>query len=158
MLDFLSAAPDDAATAAAALPSGLPERREDQASFRCIGGRGGIDDAAAAIVAFALRRQGFEAVVSRRGGEPDGEETEDLRRVVALICYASHPSDAVRRYNRRKLPAEQALQARHAVIDYDVAPAPPVAAGVAGPHDLWVGDIASICRLAAHHALAVEGR
>ena len=54
--------------------------------------------------------------------------------------------------------AEQALQAHHAVIDYEVAPAPPAAAGVAGPHDIWVGDIASICRLAAHHALAVEGR
>ncbi|SEO13003.1 Predicted PurR-regulated permease PerM [Rhodospirillales bacterium URHD0017] len=157
VLDFLSAAPDDAGTAAAAAPSGLAERREDQPSFRCIGGRGGIDDAAAAIFAFALRRQGFEAVVSRRG-EPDGEETQDSRRVLPLICYASHPSDAVRRYNSRKLPAEQALQARHAVIDYDVAPAPPAVAGVAGPHDLWVGDIASICRFAAHHALSVDGR
>jgi hypothetical protein len=77
--------------------------------------------------------------------------------VLPLICYASHPSDAVRRYTRRKLPAEQALQARHAVIDYDVAPAPTLVAGGAGPHDLWVGDIASICRLAAPHALAVEG-
>ncbi|MPZ34918.1 MAG: hypothetical protein GEV13_28715 [Rhodospirillales bacterium] len=157
VLDFLSAAPDDVATATEALPSVLPERREDRASFRCIGGRGGIDDAAAVIFAFALRRQGFEAVVGRRG-EPDGEQTDDTRRVLPLICYASHPSDAVRRYNRRKLPAEQALQARHAVIDYNVAPAPTLMAGVAGPHDLWVGDIASICRFAAHHALAVEGR
>jgi hypothetical protein len=38
------------------------------------------------------------------------------------------------------------------------APAPPAVAGVAGPHDLWVGDIASICRLAAHHALVGEGQ
>jgi predicted PurR-regulated permease PerM len=157
VLDFLSAAPDDAAAAAAAPSVGLPEQRQDRASFRCIGGRGGIDDAAAAIFAFALRRQGLEAVVSRRG-EPDSEKTDDSRRVLPLICYASHPSDAVRRYTRRKLPAEHALQARHAVIDYDVAPAPPVVAGVAGPHDLWVGDIASICRLAAQHALAVEGQ
>jgi predicted PurR-regulated permease PerM len=156
VLDFLSASPDDAVAAPAALPSGLPERREDRASFRCIGGRGGIDDAAAAIVAFALRRHGFDAIVSRRG-EPDGEQADESRRVLALICYASHPSDAVRRYNRRKLPAEQALQARHAVIDYDVAPTPPLVAGDAGPHDLWVGDIASICRLAVPHALAVEG-
>lgn len=157
VLDFLSAAPDDAAIAAAGLPSGPPARREGQASFRCLGGRGGIDDAAAAIFAFALRRQGFEASVSRRG-EPDGEETDEPRCVLPLICYASHPSDAVRRYNRRKLPEGQALQARHAVIDYDVAPAPPVVAGATGPHDVWVGDIASICRLAAHHALAIEGR
>ena len=95
-------------------------------------------------------------MVSRRG-EPDGEQADDSHRVLALICYASHPSDAVRRYNRRKLPAEQALQARHAVIDYDVAPTPSMVAGDAGPHDLWVGDIASICRLAVPHALAVEG-
>ena len=157
VLDFLSATPDDPVTAAAAQPSGLPERRDDRASFRCIGGRGGIDDAAAAIFAFALRRQGFGADVSRRG-DSDGAETDPSRPVLPLICYASHPSDAVRRYNRRKLPSEHALQARHAVIDYDVAPAPAVVAGVAGPHDLWVGDIASICRLAAQHALAVDGR
>jgi predicted PurR-regulated permease PerM len=157
VLDFLSAAPDVAGNAAAELPPSLPERREDRASFRCIGGRGGIDDAAAAIFAFALHRQGFEVEVSRRR-EPDGGGTDDLRRVVPLICYASHPSDAVRRYNRRKLPPGQALQARHAVIDYDVAPAPPVVASVAGPQDVWVGDIASICRFAAGHALAVGGR
>jgi hypothetical protein len=74
----------------------------------------------------------------------------DLLRLPSVGCnQAPH---------RRKLPAEQALQAHHAVIDYEVAPAPAAAAGVAGPHDIWVGDIASICRLAAHHALAVEGR
>lgn len=78
MLDFLSAAPDDAVTADAAQPSGLPERRDDRVFFRCIGGRGGIDDAAAAIFAFALRRQGFGADVSRRG-EPDGTEIDDSR-------------------------------------------------------------------------------
>ena len=153
VLDFLSVASDDAATADAPPPSGLPERREDRVSLRCIGGRGGIDDAAAAIFAFALRRHGFDAVASRRG-----EVIDDSNRVLPLICYASHPSDAVRRYNQRKLPTEQALQARHAVIDHDVAPAPPGVAGVAGPHDVWVGDIASICRLAARHALEVEGQ
>ncbi|GEP59780.1 AI-2E family transporter [Reyranella soli] len=149
VLDFLSAASDDAIAAPVALRSG--------ASFRCIGGRGGIDDAAAAIIAFALRRQGFDASAGRRS-DSEGELADDVGRVVVLICYASHPSDAVRRYNRRKVPAPQALHARHAVIDYDVAPVPPSLVGDAGPRDLWVGDIAAICRLAAHHALAVEGQ
>ncbi len=58
VLDFLSAASDDAIAAPVALRPG--------ASFRCIGGRGGIDDAAAAIIAFALRRQGFDASAGRR--------------------------------------------------------------------------------------------
>jgi predicted PurR-regulated permease PerM len=156
VLDFLAAGPDDAVAAPSALRPNALGRREDRASFRCVGGRGGIDDAAAAIVAFALRRQGFDAAVSRRGDPED--EPSDPHRVLRLICYASHPSDAVRRYNRRKLPAEQALQARHAVIDYDVAPAPSLVAGAAGPRDVWVGDIAAIARLAAHHALAVEGQ
>jgi hypothetical protein len=157
VLDFLSAAPDDAVAAPAALRPGSSGTHEGRASFRCIGGRGGIDDAAAAIVAFALRRQGLDAAVSRRG-DPDAESTDDAHRVLPLICYASHPSDAVRRYNRRKLPAGQALHARHAIIDYEVAPMPSLVPGVAGPRDLWVGDIATIGRLAAQHALAAEGQ
>jgi predicted PurR-regulated permease PerM len=156
VLDFLSDAPDDAVAAPVAPRPEAVAPGEDRASIRCSGGRGGVDDAAAAIVAFALRRQGFDAAVSRRG-EPAGDSS-DAHRVLQLICYASHPSEAVRRYNRRKLPVGQALQARHAVIDYDVAPAPPLVAGVAGPHDVWVGDVAAISRLAAQHALAVDGQ
>jgi hypothetical protein len=156
VLDFLSDAPDDAVGAPPALRAGVSATREGGTSFRCIGGRGGIDDAAAAIIAFALRRQGFPGIVGRRGEAVD-ESTDDSHRVLALICYASHPSDAVRRYNQRKLPVGQVLNARHAVIDYDVAPVSSSVPGDAGPRDLWVGDIATICRLAAHHAVSVEG-
>jgi hypothetical protein len=61
----------------------------------------------------------------------------------------------VRRYNLRKL-RDGVGRARHAVIDYDVAPAPaPSIAGAAGPRDTLAGDIATICRLAAQHAAAV---
>ena len=80
-------------------------------------------------------------------------------RVLRLICYASHPSEAVRRYNRRKLHGRrQALQARHAVHRLRRRPRAAAGGGAAGPHDVWVGDVAAISRLAAHHALAVEGQ
>ena len=71
-----------------------------------------------------------------------------------MICYASHPSESVRRYTRRKLTAGGgAGPVRHLVIDYDVAPAPsPLIAGAAGPLDCFVGDLATVCRLAAQHA------
>ncbi len=155
VLDFLSA-PDEAGRERAAAVPDVAASREGRASFRCSGGRGGIDDATAAIIAFALRQQGFTATVSRRG---DREETpDDAHPVLSLICYASHPSESVRRYNRRKLPAAQALHAFHAVIDYDVAPVPRVVAGDAGPRDLLVGNVATLCRSAAQHALAVSGQ
>ena len=73
------------------------------------------------------------------------------------MCYASHPSDAVRRYTLRKLGlAGGGGRARHLVIDYDVAPAPsPSIAGMAGPGDIFAGDLAALCRLAAQHAVTV---
>ena len=53
---------------------------------------------------------------------PPSDKTAAL--AIHLICYASHPSDAVRRYTLRKLTlGGGARQARHLVIDYDVAPA-----------------------------------
>ena len=130
-------------------------RREVRAAFRCVGGRGQIDDAAAAIIAFALRQarpRGAEQPPRRHAadGESEGSFT------IHLICYASHPSDAVRRYTLRKLRRRRRRARRHAVIDYDVAPAPaPSIAGAAGPRDTLVGDLATICRLAAQHAVAV---
>ena len=123
------------------------------AAFRCVGGRGQIDDAAAAVIAFALRRHGIEARSIRRGDVGARKATGSF--TLNLICYASHPSDAVRRYTSRKLKGGVG-RARHAVIDYDVAPAPaPSIAGAAGPRDTLAGDIATICRLAAQHAVAV---
>ena len=130
-----------------------PRPAASAAVFLCIGGRGAVDDACAAIVAFALRHRGFEAPRLRHGKLPDDIEA---RPATALICYASHPSDAVRRYNACKLPAEIALQARHIVLDYDVAPTPAIAlAAAAGPRDLIAGDIESVCRLVTQQTVAV---
>jgi predicted PurR-regulated permease PerM len=153
VLDFLADTPDEGALLPEADASALAAR-EARAAFRCVGGRGEIDDAAAAIIAFALRHHGIEARSGRRGDAAADGETEGSV-TIPLICYASHPSDAVRRYNLRKLKGGVG-RARHAVIDYDVAPAPaPSIAGAAGPRDTLAGDIATICRLAAQHAVAV---
>lgn len=152
VLDFLAAAPEEAGAEEAASRADAAPPREARVSFRCIGGRGGIDDAAAAIIAFGLRQRGFSATTSRRG---DREEAADAAgQVRSLICYASHASEAVRRYNRRKLSAALAAHALHCVIDYEVAPMPPVMAGDTGPRDLLVGNVAALCRLAAQQALA----
>ena len=154
VLDFLAGSPDEGVV----LPTASDARATPPAKappfFRCIGGRGEIDDAAASIIAFALRQHRLDAQSSRRGGEPPAGIT-DGSFTISLICYASHPSDAVRRYNLRKLKGGVG-RARHVVIDYDVAPAPaPTIAGAAGPGDTLAGDIATICRLAAQHAVAV---
>jgi len=154
VLDFLAAdMPDDRPST---VPATDPSDREIQATFHCVGGRGQIDDAAAAIVAFALRQSGLEASSQRRGEPPAGDAKEGTL-AIRLICYASHPSDAVRRYTVRKLTAGGgAGQARHLVIDYEVAPAPaPSIAGAAGPGDIFAGDLATLCRLVAQHAVTV---
>jgi predicted PurR-regulated permease PerM len=152
VLDFIADADDDlpAPIGVAVVP------REVNACFRCVGGRGQIDDAAAAIVAFALRQAGLEASTSRHNDKLPGDSKEGSIPI-HLICYASHPSEAIRRYTLRKVTAGGgAGRARHVVIDYDVAPAPaPSIAGAAGPRDCVVGDLAALCRLAAQHAVAV---
>jgi predicted PurR-regulated permease PerM len=139
-------------------PIGVAEApREVNARFHCVGGRGQIDDAAAAIVAFALCQAGLEASTSRHSDKlSDGSREGSI--AICLICYASHPSQAIRRYTLRKVTADGggAGRARHVIIDYDVAPAPaPLIAGAAGPRDCFVGDLAALCRLAAQHAVAV---
>jgi predicted PurR-regulated permease PerM len=154
VLDFIADAPDGGL----ALPATADQPpREVAAFFRCVGGRGQIDDAAASLVAFALRQSGFEAE-SRRHGDKLSQDGREKASTI-LICYASHPSDAVRRYTLRKLMGGGAGQARHLVIDYDVAPAPaPSITGAAGPADVFAGNIAALCRLAAQHAVAVGCR
>jgi predicted PurR-regulated permease PerM len=133
--------------------------REVHAFFRCVGGRGQIDDAAASLVAFALRQSGLGAN-SRRHADKVSCDGKEGSVTIHLICYASHPSDAMRRYTLRKLTlCGAAAQARHLVIDYDVAPAPaPSIPGAAGPADTFAGDVAALCRLAAQHAVAVGRR
>ena len=121
--------------------------------FRCIGGRGEIDDAAAALIAFALRQRGFAAEESARS---KAAAAADGSLAFHLVCYASHPSEAVVRYNVRKLGAG-GRRARHAVIDYEVAPTPALPAMVVAPGTAqkFVGDLPTICRLAAEHRTEV---
>ncbi|MBV8574766.1 MAG: AI-2E family transporter, partial [Acetobacteraceae bacterium] len=145
VIDFLDDSSDEGAAKGA------------QLSFECVGGRGEIDDAAAAILAVALRHRGVTAE-SRRRGRTAAESGRRDDLTIDLMCYASHPSDAVRRYNMRKLRTGIG-RARHAVIDYDVAPAPaPTVPGVAGAGDVLAGDLAALCRLAIEHAAAVAPR
>lgn len=154
VLDFIAADMPEGRPSAA--PATDLSDREIQATFHCVGGRGQIDDAAAAIVAFALRQSGLEAASQRRGEAAAGDAKAGTL-AIRLICYASHPSDAVRRYTLRKMtPGGGAGQARHLVIDYEVAPAPaPLIAGSAGPGDIFAGDLATLCRLVAQYAVTV---
>jgi hypothetical protein len=49
-----------------------------------------------------------------------------------------------------------ARQARHLVIDYDIAPAQaPSIAAATRLGDTFAGDLATLCRLAAQHAVTV---
>jgi hypothetical protein len=94
------------------------------------------------------------AVLSDKGSAEAMERSVTIR----LICYASHPSEAVRRYTLRKLSlGGGARQARYLVIDYDVAPAPaPSIPGATGAADTFAGDVAPLCRLVGQHAVAVD--
>ena len=99
-----------------------------------------------------VSRPAASAAADRRPSDAKGRTL-----AIRLICYASHPSDAVRRYTLRKLtPGGGAGPARHLVIDYEVAPAPaPSIAGAAGPGDTFAGDLATLCRLVAQYAVTV---
>ena len=154
VLDFLAA---DAIDGELAAPAAADQTASElHVVFHCVGGRGQIDHAAASIVALALRQSGLEATSGRRG---DKVSDDDKAAAVAidLICYASHPSDAVRRYTLRKLTLGRgARQARHLVIDYDVAPAGASSIdGAAQLGDTFAGDLATLCRLAMQHAVTV---
>ena len=100
VLDFIAADAIDGELAAPAAAAATA--RELHAVFHCVGGRGQIDHAAASIVAFALRQSGLEARSGRRGDKVSDDD-KAAPVTIDLICYASHPSDAVRRYTLRKL-------------------------------------------------------
>ena len=163
VLDFLESetSVSDENRAASVETSGVNVASAGTTEFRCIGGRGEIDDAAAALIAFVLRQRGFAAQESARS---EAASPADGSLAIPLVCYASHPSEAVVRYNVRKLGAG-GRRARHAVIDYEVAPTPALPAMVVAPGTAqkFVGDLATICRLAAEHrtevmqALALQG-
>jgi hypothetical protein len=112
--------------------------------FHCVGGRGDVDDAAAAVIAFGLRQRGLSAEDSRRAQPVEGARQKGP--VLLVVCYASHPSQAVRRYNVRKLRAGVG-RIRHVVIDYEVAPMTDLVARVGlADDDVIAGDIAAISR------------
>jgi hypothetical protein len=164
VLEFLTADSDEDSDSRAAAtelePGSAPERdgAHHRTLFHCIGGRGEIDDAAAALIAFALRRRGMPARDARHADVVPVAAVAALAAddavTLPLLCYASHPSQAVLRYNVRKLRAG-AGRARHAIIDYDVAPAPALPPGLAGAGEaqMLVGDIAAICQMATQHAV-----
>jgi hypothetical protein len=124
-----------------------------------VGGRGQIDDAAASIIAFSLRQSGFGAESRRHAGKISDDAKEGAVAIL-LICYASPPSDAIRRYTLRKLTQRGAAgPTRHLVIDYQAPATPAASVAAAGRSaDTFAGDVAALCRLAAQHAVAVAGR
>lgn len=122
----------------------------DGVFVRCVGGRGQIDDAAASVVAFGLRRAGLHALGTRHVDSAPAVDAASF--TIDLICYASHPSEAVRRYTARKARTAGRSAVRHAVIDYDVAPARASTAGRPERSDTFVGDLATIARLASQTA------
>ncbi|MGD9885878.1 MAG: AI-2E family transporter [Reyranella sp.] len=151
ILDFIADDPAEHAPSPS-LAAGAAAR----VRFVCVGGRGQIDDAAAAIIAHALRRMGFEAIRRRHGDSPPIEPEEAGAQAIPVVCYASQPSAAVRRYTSRKLGVDGGNRACHVVIDYGAAPAAtrPVEEIVAA-RDVLAGDIETICRAMAQHAVAV---
>ena len=130
-----------------------PEKSEPGMAFRCIGGRGQIDTAAASVIAYALRRNGLSADVAQRSqaGAAQGEgngEAEGGPTKIDLICYATHPSSGVRRYTARKLTrAGQGGRVFHLVLDFEAAPASLEGTGVA--QDVHAGSTTTLARLAA---------
>lgn len=145
VLDFLAGSADDAGTGSAPEPQDPADRAKDARAvlFHCIGGRGEVDDAAAAVIAFGLRQRGLRAEDSRRAQPVEGSGPKGT--VLLVACYSSHPSPAVVRYNMRKLRGG-AGRIRHAVIDYEVAPMTDLAAKVGLDGDLIAGDIEAISR------------
>jgi predicted PurR-regulated permease PerM len=124
-------------------------------AFRCIGGRGQIDEAAAAVMAFALRGHGLKAETRRR--TQAGVETEPQATSFDLICYATHPSSGVVRYTTRKLALSgTGRRALHLVVDYDAAAAP-IPKGQQ-PNATHAGGITALARLVAEHAAAPQAQ
>jgi hypothetical protein len=105
-------------------------------------------------VAFGLRQSGLDAASPKRG---EGAAKEPgAAFTLNLICYASHPSEAIRRYTSRKLRGGAKASVRHAIVDYEVASPQPLGNVLLEKPDCFVGDVAAICRLAAQVVAAVS--
>jgi predicted PurR-regulated permease PerM len=149
MLEIIAADASEDVAKAPAQQAGTP----GDVLLRCVGGRGGIDDAAALVVAFALRQAGANAA-SRRRGEP-GADDATAALTFDLICYASPPSELIRRYTSRKLKSgSTGGQTRHLVIDYGED----VSGLSAGSVDTRAGDIAALVRLTMQDAVAARSQ
>ena len=131
--------------------------RDTHVLFNCVGGRGQIDDAAASVVAFALRQAGLEAVSTapRRqscggGARRSGRNPPYLLRLASVgIGAALHAAQAHR---------HAAMGGPFAISSSTTTWRPRrrrLIAGAAGPHDCFVGDLAALCRLAAQYAVAL---
>ncbi|HEY4168219.1 MAG TPA: AI-2E family transporter [Reyranella sp.] len=131
-------------------PSASPSPVRPGVFVRCVGGRGQIDDAAASVIAFGLRQAGLHALGTRHVGSAPAVDAASF--TIDLICYASHPSEAVRRYTARKARTAGRSAVRHAVVDYDVAPARGSTAGKPERSDTFVGDLSTIGRLVSQTA------
>jgi predicted PurR-regulated permease PerM len=131
-----------------ASPHASPAR--DGVFVRCVGGRGQIDDAAASVIAFGLRQAGLNALGTRHARSAPAVGAASF--TIDLICYASHPSEAVRRYTARKARSDGHSAVRHAVVDYDVAPVRASTAGKPERSDTFVGDLSTIGRLVSQTA------
>jgi predicted PurR-regulated permease PerM len=142
----------DVSEAAATAPIGQAASPAETL-FRCVGGRGGIDDATALVVAFALRQAGKNAT-SRRRGEPIADDV-DQTLTFDLICYASLPSQSIRRYTSKKLaPARGKGRTLHLMLDYRTDSSRPSTDGV----DARAGDIATLVRLVTEQAVVAKGQ
>lgn len=151
ILDFIGDDPAERTPSAPLAADAVARTR-----FVCVGGRGQIDDAAAAIVAYALRRTGFEAIRRRHGDSAPIEPEEQGAQVIPVVCYASQPSAAVRRYTSRKLGVDGGNRACHVVIDYDeTTMATRPVEDIVAARDILAGDVATICRAMTQHAVAV---
>jgi predicted PurR-regulated permease PerM len=149
VVDFLDEAEDEEeeGNEKAARPA---SPAQDGVFVRCVGGRGQIDDAAASVIAFGLRQAGLHALGTRHAGSAPAADAASF--TIDLICYASHPSEAVRRYTARKARTAGRSAVRHAVVDYDAAPVRASTAGKPERSDTFVGDLATISRLVAQTA------
>jgi predicted PurR-regulated permease PerM len=151
VLDFLA---EDVADKDPAVSGDTPSPTgQTGVKVRCIGGRGQIDDAAASIIAFALRRDGLDADSLRRGQPSTVTEGEVIE--LDLICYASHPSSAVRRYTARKFAlSSQPGRVLHLVVDFEApaASTPSVVKGSPASLDVCAGSIAALSRLVVQYS------
>jgi predicted PurR-regulated permease PerM len=141
---------EDPATPGAPRQGPQPSPARGEVFVRCVGGRGQIDDAAASVVAFALRQAGLHALGTRHVGAAPAVDAAPF--TIDLICYASHPSEAVRRYTSRKARSAGRSTVRHAVVDYDAAPVRASTAGRPERSDTFAGDLPTIGRLVAQTA------